>query len=379
MVGKDVSDTGERVSVLQFICSTGFYGAERWIAALVNNLDRERVTSHLAVTEEQGSDNSELIENCTARICSLSRIPMRNRFDLRVIFELCKVVRKNEVSIIHTHGYKSDLIGLLVAKLMRTKIVSTPHGFEPGSIKLRILTWIGAQALKRVDLVAALSAQIEDQVKGFGVARSKIRTISNGVDLSEIYEVRQRRTLETKPQPLKIGYIGRLVPLKNTDQILSAHRLLRQTIPDAELHIVGAGELYDQILQAHGQDGVQVYGFRKDRLELLANFDLLVLASETEGTPRSVMEAMGMGVPVVAYDIPGVRTLIEHRKTGMLATYGSSSELARFCIELARDRELAKVIAINAMNRIEQEFSGSILAARYASLYLSMTHSNNTK
>ena len=126
------------INVLQFITPTGFYGAERWILALDNNLDPEKVKSDLVVTTEKDWQ-PEIIKHFNAGKCQAFEIEMNTRLSLSAIRALVKLIKQRDIDIIHTHGYKSDIMGLIAARISGIKSVSTPHGFgEPSDVKLKV-------------------------------------------------------------------------------------------------------------------------------------------------------------------------------------------------------------------------------------------------
>ena len=98
------------MKILQFICSTGFYGAERWVLALSKHMPSS-VTSELAVTLEPGTEDLELVKQFQP-IGKTHHVPMHGRFDLGAVKKLAALIKDNNIDIIHTHGYKSDILGL---------------------------------------------------------------------------------------------------------------------------------------------------------------------------------------------------------------------------------------------------------------------------
>ena len=120
-----------RINVLQFITPAGFYGAERWVLALANNIDTTTVNCDLAVTRENADQDLTVAEQYpTSEGQKVHYLDMNGRFDARVIKELCRVIRERNIHIIHTHGYKSDILGLIAARRTGIKCVSTPHGLS---------------------------------------------------------------------------------------------------------------------------------------------------------------------------------------------------------------------------------------------------------
>jgi len=362
--------------VLQFITPAGFYGAERWVLALARNIDAKAVVCDLAVTREgAGQDLSVAEYYPTDQGQEVHYLNMDGRFDVRAIKRLCKVIRDRNIDVIHTHGYKSDIIGLLAARRTGIACISTPHGF-PGRTgwKMGAFIRIGAYSLRHFDYVAPLSDELVADMKRFGVPEAKTRFVRNGVDLKEIDGV--LKTLEKTKMPAQgqtVGFIGQMIPRKGLDDLLAVFDRLYSNDAKLCLQLVGDGnqrthlESIASSLQA--RDAISFLGFRSDRLELLADMNLFLMTSSLEGIPRCLMEAMAVGVPVVAYDIPGVDQLITHGETGMLAPHGDKAALERCCRQVLEDRDLAETLITNGRRLIEEKYSAARMAREYESLF----------
>lgn len=371
----------KKLKVAQFICSSGFYGAERWILALCNHFDHDQLDCELIVTREPGCGDLEIAsayrDQCH-RLGEVFELPMSNRFDLRVVNKLARLIEDKGIDVLHTHGYKSDIIGVLAARKSGIRCVVTPHGFENTSdIKLRLFIWLGCQSMRFADRVAPLSTQILEDVKRFGIKPERLAYIQNGVDLSEIDRVREDSSYPANSTPVKrIGYIGQLIGRKNIGEAIESFQQLRSAHAETELVLIGDGEEREQ-LQAQAQamnlgDSVRFLGYKDNRLEYLKSFDLFVMTSSLEGIPRCMMEAMAMGVPVAAYDIPGVDQLISHEQTGMLAPFGDKSQLAGHWEKLLFDEDFSNRIRDNALQHVQQQFSAQRMADEYLDLFREM-------
>jgi len=182
-----------KTNVLQFICPVGFYGAERWVLALANNLDGKKVRCDLAVTKESPIQNLEIVRHFPSGEGKAFEIPLKSRFDLSAVSKLCRLICDRDIDIIHTHGYKSDILGLLAAKKTGIKAISTPHGFgEAKNFKLKVYIRLGCFSLKFFDKVIPVSRQLLDETASFGVDPSKLVYVQNGVDLKEVDEIRAK-------------------------------------------------------------------------------------------------------------------------------------------------------------------------------------------
>lgn len=362
------------MNVLQFITPTGFYGAERWILALNNNLDPDKVRSDLVVTTENGQQ-PEILNHFNEGECQAFDIEMTSRFSLAAISELVKLIKERNIEIIHTHGYKSDIMGVIAARMAGIKVISTPHGFgEPSDLKLKIFVKLGKYALRFCDLVVPLSEQLVNESKQAGVSEKKIQFIRNAVDLKEVEEFRVNKQKPTDPdRKLRIGYIGQIIPRKKVDHILNIYNQIWLENNNVELILLGDGESREEMEKLAASlpstESIQFLGFRNDRLELLSQFDLFVMTSSDEGIPRCLMEAIAMEIPVAAYNIPGIDQLVMHEETGMLAKYGDQQTLKEYWLKLLTDRPYAEQLARNGRDFVNEVYSGKRMATEYTDLY----------
>jgi glycosyltransferase involved in cell wall biosynthesis len=368
----------QNLNVLQFITPAGFYGAERWVLALANNLEREGIICDLAVTREGDAQDLTMAELYPTDIGQVHYLDMVGRFDLRAVNKLCQVIRDRNVNVIHTHGYKSDILGLLAAKRMGIACVSTPHGFS-GKVGPKLATFIriGTYMLRYFDAVVPLSEELMSDMKRLGVPQQKTHFIRNGVDLKEIDQALSE--LETEPQEKDqsatktIGFIGQMIPRKGLNDLLDAFDRLHEKHSEYRLQLLGDGsqrkELEEKAAVLKSANAIEFLGFRSDRLALLSQFDLFVMTSSLEGIPRCMMEAMAVGIPVVAFDIPGVDQLIDNEITGLLAPPGDTYNLARCCERVLEEPALAESLVHAARKRIDEQYSAARMAKEYHSLF----------
>jgi glycosyltransferase involved in cell wall biosynthesis len=137
--------------------------------------------------------------------------------------------------------------------------------------------------------------------------------------------------------------------------------------------MVGAGEHGDQLRALVAElgiaDRVTFTGYREDRMAFLKGFDVFVLPSLSEGTPRCLMESMAAGIPIVASDIPGCRNLVDGSSTGLLFPVGDERALRERVVELSESAERRASIVDNARRFVEAKFSCERMAREYESLY----------
>lgn len=362
------------IRVLQFICPTGYYGAERWVNALFGAQRQDGIEHHLAITQEPDSSD-EVLTRSELPAARLHRIPMRSKFDLKVFSRLVKLIRAEKIDVIHTHGYKSDIIGVLAAKRAGIKSVCTPHGFENASdAKLKTYLWLGGKAFRHFDWVCPLSPDIQRELlETYNLEPEKIHLIYNGVDLSEVERALKQAPVKAAGAPFTIGYIGQLITRKNVSALLQAFALFKSAQPEAQLVVIGDGEeraaLEQQRKKLGISESVQFLGFRNDRLAYLPSFDSFALTSSLEGIPRCLMEAMAAEVCVTAFDIPGVDILIENNQTGLSVPFNDCQALADAWTKLATNSRLKKEMAKAGKASVYKQFSADAMAGAYAAVY----------
>lgn len=373
-----------KINVLQFITPTGFYGAERWILALNNNLDPELVRSDLVVTVADGK-RPEILNHFNEGECKSFEIQMNERFSFRAVNALVDIIKERDIHVIHTHGYKSDILGLLAARKAAIVSMSTPHGFGlPKDIKLKAFIRLGKFALKYFDSVVPLSEQLVGEVKAAGIPENKIKFIRNAVDLKEVEQYRVNKKVNQDPQrKLRIGYIGQMIPRKKIDHLLEVYNQIWLKNNNIELQLLGDGdsrkEMEAMAKSMPCSESIHFLGFRNDRLALLSQFDLFVMTSSDEGIPRCLMEAIAMEIPVAAYNISGIDQLVMHNETGLLAEFGDKQTLAQYWQKLLDDKSYAAELASNGRRFVNDTYSGLRMATEYTELYRTLLNERVVK
>jgi len=371
----------QTTKVLEFICPAGFYGAERWIIALAKGAlesERQDIEYHLAVTNETDGQ-LEVTEHFQALGLPCHDIKLQNRFDLRAITQLAELIKHQNIDVVHTHGYKSDIIGLLAARKAGVPVVCTPHGFENAEDwKLRFYLWLGGLSFRYFDLLCPLSNQLAlDLTNQYGVSKEKITTIVNGVDLAEASEVFEN-TPKAPKEAFIIGYIGQLISRKNLPDMLQAFAKFKAQCPVAKLQLIGDGEdrqaLEHQAKTLNIAESVEFLGFKNDRLQWLRQFDVFAMTSSLEGIPRCMMEAMAMEVPLSAFSIPGVDDLIKDGQTGLSCQFGDHQALADLWLKLYQDAALREQLASQAKAYVYSAFSAKRMALDYRQVFQQMTY-----
>lgn len=365
----------ERIRVMHLGGPKGLYGAERWILALVRNLEADRIESVVGAIRDDPSLAAELCTQAHSMGFRSHIFESPGRLSLAAIPLIRDYVRKHRIDILHTHGYKTDILGLIAVRGTGCKIVSTPHGWTINAdLKLRAYESIDRLVFPLLDAVAPLSKSLFESVIGLPGMKGKTHLIENGVDIEEIENatIVDGKLRSWRDQGLAvIGYIGRLTEGKGLVTLLHAISALRRS--DLRLAIVGegeqAGELKDVAASLGLGNRVRFFGYRPDRLAFLRGFDAFVLPSRSEGTPRCLMEAMAAEVPVIATDISGCRNLIVDGKTGLLFPVDDHLTLARTMDAVLKNRPRTRAMVSLALDFVRVNYSAGAMANSYMKLY----------
>ena len=222
-----------------------------------------------------------------------------------------------------------------------------------------------------------MSEGIYTPLSHFSIIKRKLHLIENGVDSEEIdsvnYIANEIKILRTN-DVFVIGYIGRLTPGKGLDVLFKAVADYADT--NWHVVIIGEGEqdleLKTMVKSLRIEDRITFFGFRSDRIAFLNGFDVFVLPSRSEGTPRCIMEAMSAGVSVVASDIPGCRNLVDGNTTGLLFESDNPKKLADSLKVICRDFKMRERFCEAGKQFIEKNFSAARMAQQYEELFFDL-------
>ncbi len=260
-------------------------------------------------------------------------------------------------SVIHANWAICGCLAGVLGRMLGKPVVTTLRGED--------VTRAGRSTMDRLLLrtclglsnrVVSVSQNMRNWLaEHFNQYSDKLALIENGVDEAFLV-VGAQRNHGNPPRAIHLITVGSLIPRKGVDQILRA--LARLGGAQSTLNVVGTGpeeQSLREMATSLGLAGRVTFTGRVEPGEvpaLLAEADVFVLASHSEGRPNVVLEAMAAGLPVIASDIPGVSEIVEHGHTGLLFDDGDMVQLAR-CIEtLSVDQALQRRLGEEGRNRI---------------------------
>jgi L-malate glycosyltransferase len=357
-------------------------GAEAQVATLLSYMTRMQDFNVSAVLFNEG----RLFQELRVLGIEVYLISEQEHNFIKAFSKLMQYLQRTKIDIIHTHKPKDNVLAALASRLSNIHtVIRTMHGLQEPFIgwqyaKMGIsgsLDHITSKHL--VTKIVAVSLDLKGILQEtYGV--EKTVCIHNGIDLDKIVLERNRwdvrRELEIGRECYLIGTVGRLVPVKGHECLLSAMKIFLERVSDAKLILVGDGPLREQLVRLASLLGIEkqvIFMGHQDKVyDLINAMDVFVLPSLHEGMPMVLLEALFLGRPVVASRVGGMPEVIGHGDGGVLIDPGNPEELAQNLSSLWQDRPRAEQLGRAGKNRVKEGFTALLMAQRTADLYLSV-------
>lgn len=395
--------------VLRVLTRLNIGGPAIHAALLSTRLDPARFATWLVVGEPEATegDLSALVRDSPARLIHLRTLkrPIRPWADLVSLIRLIRILWDVRPQLIHTHMAKAGALGRLAGLIynrfgdgrrpgQRAVLIHIFHGhvldgYFPGWLS-QVFVMIERWLARHTDVLIAVSGAIRDELLQKGVGRhDRWRVVPLGVDLSGLVQL----PFPQGTSPLRVGVVGRLVPIKNTSLFLQAFASLARepSSPAMRGVVVGDGPLRETLEREARRLGleqvVHFTGWQRDLRAVYEDLDVACLTSWNEGTPVSLIEAMAAGRAVVATDVGGVRDVLEpeggsngpiqpggfrRAALGLLVRPGDVEGLAEALRVMAADSALRARIGQAARASVTQRFSAERLIREMTQLYDSL-------
>jgi sugar transferase (PEP-CTERM/EpsH1 system associated) len=361
------------VKVVHVVLGLDVGGLERMVLRLLASTDRSRFSPIVVALDTEGALAPELAR----RGVPLSVVRREPGVDTRLPFRLARWLDRERAALVHTHNATPHLHGAIAARLRGIPIVHTKHGQNAPDVRRKVL-WNRVASLlsDRVVAVSEDARRVATDVEE--VDPRKVVTIVNGVDTKEFQPLGDvaaaRRALGIPASGFHVGCVARLDPVKDHHNLLHAFARLRASRPglDAHLTLIGEGRerpLLERRASAPDLAGAVTFaGARRDVAPLYAAFDVLALASRSEGISLTLLEAASSGLPIVATRVGGNAQIVIDGESGLLVPPRDPPALASALAALADHPDRASLGA-RGRARVEQGFSVERMADAYHALY----------
>lgn len=362
--------------VIHLICSSGFYGAERVVANLIQAFPEFQM--QVLCMARESSDLTTFMAQ--VRKSPTSKFQRIGNKLLPALKELRSLQRNNPTMIIHAHGYKEILVATLFKLLFRTPVIVTQHGFTNRNFKSKVYNWIDKACCRwgGVDTLIAVSEQSAAIYQQFGVADNKIIVLHNGIASGEKLNSASLKKAFTSQQGIPadnqlILFAGRLSAEKDPILFVKAIAAMRRNNSQITGIIAGDGPLSSQVRDTirtlHLESHVKCLGFVSNIDQLIPAASILMLTSQSEGIPMVMLEAMAAGTPVVAAAVGGIPTVMTSGYNGVLVDSRQPEDFAAKALELLANEETRLQLIRNGITTIHEGYSLKSQQATYHSIY----------
>jgi len=360
-----------RIKVLFLITELNVGGAEMVVAKITAHLNEDRFHCSVCSLLPDGR-LAEVLQEQGIKTLSLN---VKEKFDVRGLFRLLRLLREEKTDILHTHLFHANLLGRIAGRMAGVPvIISHQHGVERSRSKVRSL--LDRLTSRYADVVISTCEVVKQTlIKRDKIPPDKIRTIYKGVEITnaEVKSSSARRNLGITSDVPVVGIVANLRSMKGHDTFLKAARMILNDVENARFLIVGGGPLEGKLKALAFKLGVSPQtiftGFRDDVPSLLATMDVFVLPSLWEGVPIAILEAMAMAKPVVATEVGGIPEIVVNGETGILVPPQNPKLLAEAIIALLQNRERAEAMGRAGRERVERCFTVERMVQQTEALY----------
>lgn len=298
--------------------------------------------------------------------------PMNAGLNLRAMREIRAWSLTHGVSVLHSHGYKFNVLLALTPRAASIRTVTTVHGYTSAGVFNRMTLYKQADKLSHLalDRIVYVSPALRGPWR-FNAA--KRLSIPNGIDVSRLPTVAERKCEgRADGAGVRLLAVGRLAPEKNFELLFCALAVLKERGLSVSLDVFGEGPeeaRLRHIIEDGGLNEIHLRGYSDHIAAELSQHDILVVSSITEGMPMTVIEAMCMGMRIVATSVGGIPTLLANYPMGILVRNRDAIDLAdAIQLQIANSRFLEE----REISNIRERMSSATMARRYTRLYEEM-------
>lgn len=308
-----------------------------------------------------------------------------------MIVQLIRVLKREEIDILHVHMMQATIIGAIAARISRTTTIATRH-YSPGpshsgsnGLGRWLMLKLDHYFTRSMDRFIAVSDHVKSELLEWGIPSRSVELIHNGIDVKSFDE--QKGGDGTGPigrvsDRLSIGMIGSLTKRKGHQLLLESFKIVLAMVPNVELFLVGDGPERSNLESFSAERGiaehVKFLGFRSDVASILSGLDLYVHTAEQESFGIVILEAMAANCAVVARETGGIPEIVVNGETGFL-TDGSSKTIAETICLVLTNQPLRKKMADAGRRRVVSKFDIRNTVEAYENIWLGLFRRINNR
>ena len=326
------------------------------------------------------SSGGELVREIEKEGITHIHIPINTSADIGLhtlvsCLKLLPVVRNKQIDIIHAQTRVTQIIASMLSRKTKAVFITTCHGFFKRRLFRRMLPCWGTRTIAISDAVR------QHLVYDFKLPKERISVVCNGIETDRFnrlvsfedkLHIKKEYGLSNLPV---IGIVSRLSGVKGHKYLLGAFASLIKKMPNIQLLIIGDGpRKYREMLKDQAEilgitRSVKFHAACRDTSIPLSIIDVFCHPSLQEGLGLSILEAMAMRIPVVASDVGGIYTLIQHKSNGLLVPPKNEEALSSAIYEILCDKKKAKEMGNISRKIVEEKFTVKMMTDGILNVY----------
>ena len=377
-----------KIKVMRIIARMNVGGPAVQISGLMRHFDKNKF-EQILVTGYCAEDESDYLETSATDV-SATRIEGLGRSislfgDLKALFKLVNLIRTFKPDIVHTHTAKAGVLGRIASILSGHSSIRIHtfhghllHGYF-GKFKTFLVISIERFLALFTSKIFAVGSKVKDDLISAKIApKDKFVTMPPGLELRDLPKHQVAlKTLMLDPTKIYCSFIGRITQIKRPDRFLSVVEDSKKRNLDLHFIVAGAGDLLDEIITKSQAKNLPItfLGWREDIETILSASDIVILTSDNEGMPLSLIQAGMSGKPVVTTNVGSVGEIVKDGITGFI-TDSNPAHLSDSLEKLISDVELRTSMGIAAKEITINDFSVKRLVSDHQSVYQSLILKN---
>lgn len=308
--------------------------------------------------------------------------------DLRALLFFYRLIKREKYDIVHTHETKASFITKLAAWLAGCKyIIYGLHGVtfnDPMSnLKRRFYIALEKYTIGVSDIIVSVSEEVMYHYHKNNIGKTiPYKVVRSGIELSDFFTKAQLSEEQKKQVKIGLGLSASAIVITNVGRFsfskaqrytIESFAALKKEFPALKLIFVGEGELLEECKQLVEKlnlvSSVVFAGYRENVAEILAITDLFMFTSLREGLPRVTVEASLMKVPIVAFEVEGIREVITHEQSGYIVKQYDVEALTFYARKLLMDINLRQKFTQNSYNHVIKNWDSNLMAIQLREIY----------
>lgn len=376
-----VDDRTKKTKILYLFVHLNYGGAEVGLYTTLKNINRDKFDCRVVSIEEKGAVGEE-IEKIGFRVVYLNE--KARLFNLALIGKIGRILDEEKPDILHTSLFYANFLGRIAAFFTRPKTIITEERSMYTEKRFYHVLIDKILSFFTDKIIVCSNSVLDFTVRQEGISRDKFYLIYNAVDAErfDIKESKDRLRMQYgfSQDDFIVGSVGSLIPKKGHIYLLRSVLSLSADIPNLRVLIIGDGAIRDDLMQSPEalklKNKIVFLGARRDIPELMKVMDIFVLPSLQEGFPRTLIEAMYSGLPVVASNLSGIPEIVINGQNGFLVPPRDSIAIRDRISDLYNQPELRDKFKTNARRTVETGFMPDYSIKRLEGLYEGLISGN---